>query len=754
MANGTQRASDNFTRGGYPVNLGSGDGWTTISGFNALSIASANTLQVSVINTNCGALWTGLTWANDQYSEITLGVVPPATADSSVYVRSDAGGQNCYRLDIHAGIFSLYAFNSGTPTKIKEITGQTVNSGDTFRLTAIGTTLIVTHNDTTVMFISDATVASGSAGVYMYNQLSTSTSSIASWRGGIPSGNTNGIYTKKGVVIPANSTDISAGSGIPGASNASILYEGNAQILSGNVFKAWFQGKANIYYAESTDGITWSRRGAAVISSVGIPRVYKNGATYYAHVTHTPGGPWTQIDQYTSSDGITWTLAHANILSVGGVGTWDHTFVGYFQVADIIAGTWYALYAGQNGGNSQWGLATSSDGVTWTKSGSNPVLTTASTFDRAIKIGSTYYFWLTEQTVGQTGGANCAIIRFHTTDFINWTRDAVALQPDSVDEGRNYASGQISVCSTLEVNGTTYQFYSASPDDPNGGSYQIRLATAAQTISSIVANQEYFKGYNQVASDNFTRADGSLGANWTMNPGSAGSLQIASHKAEPSTTAGTCGNYYSASTFNNDQYSEIAIATLVDSNSFTDAFVRQDAATNTHYGPSFSGGAGSVHTVGLYQVISGAVKQLGSNTTLTPQLGDKIRVSAVGTDISFFQNEHLLLQETDSGIASGYPALVAANSTAIANSQISLWTGGNVLALPANVYSVPDCRVAPAGPNASRNVQGTLIYDVQTSSNPAIPPVDSRRAGAPVDSRVSPNIPQNSRTPGTYGPGE
>ena len=66
-------------------------------------------------------------------------------------------------------------------------------------------------------------------------------------------------------------------------------------------------------------------------------------------------------------------------------------------------------------------------------------------------------------------------------------------------------------------------------------------------------------------------------------------------------------------------------------------------------------------------------------------------------------------------------------------------------------YSVPDSRVSP---NSSRNVQETLIYDVQTSSNPAIPPVDSRTAGAPVDCRTAYNIPLNYRTPGTYGPGE
>lgn len=63
------------------------------------------------------------------------------------------------------------------------------------------------------------------------------------------------------------------------------------------------------------------------------------------------------------------------------------------------------------------------------------------------------------------------------------------------------------------------------------------------------------------------------------------------------------------------------------------------------------------------------------------------------------------------------------------------------------VYSVPDCRNYATFPNASRNVQGTLTYDVQTSSNSTVPSTDSRAAGAPVDSRTAPNIPENSRAP-------
>ena len=51
-------------------------------------------------------------------------------------------------------------------------------------------------------------------------------------------------------------------------------------------------------------------------------------------------------------------------------------------------------------------------------------------------------------------------------------------------------------------------------------------------------------------------------------------------------------------------------------------------------------------------------------------------------------------------------------------------------------YSVPDCCVAPFGPNSSVTVQGTIQYTAQTSSNSTIPPTDSRKAGAPVDSRA------------------
>jgi hypothetical protein len=67
----------------------------------------------------------------------------------------------------------------------------------------------------------------------------------------------------------------------------------------------------------------------------------------------------------------------------------------------------------------------------------------------------------------------------------------------------------------------------------------------------------------------------------------------------------------------------------------------------------------------------------------------------------------------------------------------------------SNNYSVPDCRNYGNFPNTAVTTNGTKLYTGQTSSNVAIPPTDSRAAGAPT---ASGTYPQNSRAPGVNGP--
>jgi hypothetical protein len=69
-------------------------------------------------------------------------------------------------------------------------------------------------------------------------------------------------------------------------------------------------------------------------------------------------------------------------------------------------------------------------------------------------------------------------------------------------------------------------------------------------------------------------------------------------------------------------------------------------------------------------------------------------------------------------------------------------------------FSWKDCRNYNNFPNDTEDIQATLHYvvwlgDSRADGNPA----DCRAAGPPVDCRQAGNIPNNCRTPGTFGPG-
>ena len=111
------------------------------------------------------------------------------------------------------------------------------------------------------------------------------------------------------------------------AEQPNVIYEGGAQILSGNVFKMWYTtgpaaSPTGINYAESTDdGKSWTLYGSnPVIANKWGSRVFKYAGTYYLYCSAQVFG--TAIAAYTSPDGVTWTLQNATALttSVSGMG--------------------------------------------------------------------------------------------------------------------------------------------------------------------------------------------------------------------------------------------------------------------------------------------------------------------------------------------------------------------------------------------------------------------------------------------------
>lgn len=76
----------------------------------------------------------------------------------------------------------------------------------------------------------------------------------------------------------------------------------------------------------------------------------------------------------TSPDGITWTKCPTNpVLDAGPPGTWDSLKIVGASVC-FDGSTYYLWYTGTNGAGVAVGVANSQDGVAWTKYSGNPVL--------------------------------------------------------------------------------------------------------------------------------------------------------------------------------------------------------------------------------------------------------------------------------------------------------------------------------------------------------------------------------------------
>ncbi len=166
-------------------------------------------------------------------------------------------------------------------------------------------------------------------------------------------------------------------------------------IKDGGTYKMWYMGenaagKPQIGYATSTDGITWQKHGSNPVvqlgtgfeaDGVGSPSVILDGATFKMWYTAKQGegilGMLT-IGYATSSDGVSWSKNTAPVLQKGSSSSWEGKGVGVASVIKdgALYKMWYTGYVDSAGvTTSKIGFASSSDGISWTKSGSPAVNT-------------------------------------------------------------------------------------------------------------------------------------------------------------------------------------------------------------------------------------------------------------------------------------------------------------------------------------------------------------------------------------------
>jgi hypothetical protein len=203
---------------------------------------------------------------------------------------------------------------------------------------------------------------------------------------------------------------------------AETLATWGSVVIIGSVWHMYFSynpggtGTKNVIgHATSSDGKTWTRdddNNPILDVSVGkfdsdncwLPRVFLEGATYYMLYSGSGSGAGTCIGLATSPDGITWTKANdGDPIFTGTTAEWDATDT---EISSIIkvGETYYLWYNTISASPRQSGVATATSLLgPWTKDVNNPIFTGADLgrFCGDIwKYGDTYYYCTPHYTSG------------------------------------------------------------------------------------------------------------------------------------------------------------------------------------------------------------------------------------------------------------------------------------------------------------------------------------------------------------------
>jgi predicted GH43/DUF377 family glycosyl hydrolase len=159
----------------------------------------------------------------------------------------------------------------------------------------------------------------------------------------------------------------------------SVVYDGTTTYL----FYTGGDGTVErIGLATSTDGTTFTRQGVVLPPAGGTawdskqtrcPSVLKEGSSWKMYYMGYTGTAWDGVGLATSSDGFSWTRYSGNPVLVSSQ-NWDRLQTAMPDVIKV-GKTWYMIYTAFGNGSTSWqlGMATSLDGVSWTKVVINPV---------------------------------------------------------------------------------------------------------------------------------------------------------------------------------------------------------------------------------------------------------------------------------------------------------------------------------------------------------------------------------------------
>ncbi len=358
-------------------------------------------------------------------------------------------------------------------------------------------------------------------------------------------------WTKYDNTIPANSDGSSTNGRIPlgttGKGDDAHSASGSV-IKDGSTYKMWYGGHDGtnwrIYYATSTDGLTWTKYDNTVPSASDtsstngrIPlgsaekgdsahtynsAVIKDGSTYKMWYAGHDGSAW-RIFYATSPDGLTWTKYDNTIpaasdtsstngripLGTDGKGDDYYTYHPCVIKDGSIYRMWYTGCDGPTAPNIRIYYATSPDGLVWTKydntvptasdttstNGRIPLGTAGKGDDNgvcmpaAIKDGSTYKIWYSAHD-----GSNYRIY-YATLETGVTSSTAVpsefrmlsGVADTTADTIKLYVNGSLDTSGTTSVNGVNNSEELTIGNLLNGKIDEVRISTATRSADWISA---------------------------------------------------------------------------------------------------------------------------------------------------------------------------------------------------------------------------------------------------------------------------
>lgn len=172
-------------------------------------------------------------------------------------------------------------------------------------------------------------------------------------------------------------------------------------------------------------------------------------------------------------------------------------------------------------------------------------------------------------------------------------------------------------------------------------------------------------GSSVVATDDFNRADGGLGANWTIQTGA--NMAISGNLVTTTTTSTDQLAFWNADAFNNNQYSKWKAQ--VSGGSGLPGVTVRASATGGSLNAYFANSAG------IHKFVAGVYTQLLSDS-LTLADGDTLELRVSGTTLERYHNGVLDGSVTDSSLSSGSAGILQYTTGSAVKSDD--WEGGNL----------------------------------------------------------------------------